>query len=67
MSFDHGKAVVVVGPGFFQLDLKARQGLTRTANCLFMAGDDGCINFDLLHYQSGVVVARNHFCRYEPR
>ena len=59
---------VLVGPHFFKLPLKSREGFSKALNCLLVAGArDKCMNFDLQHWQSGAVVARYENCVYKPR
>ena len=48
---------VVVGPTFYTIPLDAKQGFAETVNCFLMTGQDKYINFDLLDYQTGHVVA----------
>lgn len=61
------EAMVMVGPGFFQLNYKAREGFSKAVSCLLVQGDAGmCANFDLRHWQSGKVVARFENCSYKP-
>ena len=48
---------VVVGPTFYTIPLEAKQGFADTVNCFLMTGQDSYVNFDLLDYQTGHVVA----------
>lgn len=49
---------VVVGPTFFAVDFKTKQGFADTVNCFLMAGDESrFINFDLLDWKDEKVVA----------
>lgn len=48
---------VVVGPTFYTIPLEAKQGFADTVNCFLMTGQDNYINFDLLDYKTGHVVA----------
>ena len=48
---------VVVGPTFYTIPLDAKQGFADTVNCFLMTGQESYINFDLLDYQTGHVVA----------
>ena len=48
---------VVVGPTFYTIPLDAKRGFADTVNCFLMTGQDSYINFDLLDYQTGHVVA----------
>jgi hypothetical protein len=48
---------VIVGPTFYTITLDAKQGFADTVNCFLMTGQESYINFDLLDYQTGHVVA----------
>jgi hypothetical protein len=49
---------VIVGPTFYSIPLDAKQGFADTVNCFLMTGkNDEYINFDLMDYQTGHVVA----------
>lgn len=55
---------VVVGPTFFKIPIDAKQGFGETLNCFLMAGETGkCVQFPLLHWQTGKQVARFHNCK----
>lgn len=56
---------VVVGPTFFTVPIDAKEGFAATVNCFLMAGDSGkCVNFDVLHWQTGKAVGRFNNCRF---
>lgn len=49
---------VVVGPTFFTVDFKTKQGFVDTVNCFLMGGRESkFINFDLLDWRDEKVVA----------
>ncbi|HLZ07509.1 MAG TPA: hypothetical protein VKT80_02905 [Chloroflexota bacterium] len=52
---------VLVGPTFFEIPLDAKQGFADTVNCFVMAGKDEHVNFPLLDYRTGRVVAEYSF------
>jgi hypothetical protein len=54
---------VVVGPTFYKIPLDAKQGFADTVNCFVTAGKDEYVNFDLLDYRSGHVVAEYSYGR----
>jgi hypothetical protein len=54
---------VVVGPTFYTIPLDAKQGFADTVNCFVTAGKDEYINFDLLDYRTGHVVAEYSYGR----
>lgn len=54
---------VVAGPTFFTIPIDAKEGFTETVNCFLMAGDTGCVNFDILHWQTGRPVGEFKYCR----
>ena len=59
---------VVVGPTFMTMTIDAKEGFAETVNCFLMAGEAGkCVNFNLLHWQSGKPVGAFRNCRYRPR
>lgn len=59
---------VMVGAGFFKLPYGSREGFARAMSCLLVQGETGvCMNFDMLHWQSGAPVARYENCVYKPR
>jgi hypothetical protein len=49
---------VVIGPTFYSIPLDAKQGFADTVNCFLMTGKDEYINFDLLDYRTGHIVAQ---------
>lgn len=56
---------VVVGPTFFKVPIDAKEGFIETVNCFLTAGDSGkCVNFDVLHWQTGKAVGRFSNCRF---
>ena len=68
MSWD-GKSEprIIVGPTFMDIAIDAKEGLASTVNCFLMVGDESkCVNFDLLHWQTGKAVGRFSYCAYKP-
>ena len=49
---------VVVGPTFYSIPIDAKQGFADTVNCFLMTGKSNYIDFDLLDWQTGKLVAR---------
>jgi len=55
---------VVAGKTFFDIAIDAKEGFAETLNCFLMAGEGGtCVNFSILHWQTGKAVARFQNCR----
>jgi hypothetical protein len=55
---------VVVGRTFFGIAMDAKEGFAETLNCFLMAGESGkCVNFDVLHWQTGKAVGRFRNCK----
>lgn len=55
---------VVAGATFMSMPIDAKEGFAETVNCFLMAGDSGCINFDVLHWQTGKAIGRFKNCRF---
>jgi hypothetical protein len=61
----HSEPYVVVGATFMEVPIDAKEGLATTVNCFLMAGDTGkCMNFDVLHWQTGKAIGRFENCRF---
>ena len=61
------KPYVVVGPQFLAVPIDAKSGFAETVNCFLTAGKaDYCVDFDLLHWNSGRTIGRFANCRYRP-
>jgi len=59
---------VVVGPTFIEMAIDGKEGFVETVNCFLMAGEEGkCINFDVLHWQSGKAIGRYSNCKYKSK
>ena len=57
---------VVVGPTFFSMAIDAKEGFVETVNCFLMAGESGrCVNFNVLHWQTGKAAGRFANCRFK--
>lgn len=57
---------LVAGPTFFTLSIDAKEGFVETVNCFLAVGDSNkCINFDVLHWQTGKPVGRFENCRFK--
>jgi hypothetical protein len=57
---------VTVGKTFFSIPLDAKEGFAETLNCFLTAGQDGsCVQFEMLHWQTGKPVAAYHNCRFK--
>lgn len=57
---------VVVGPTFFRMPIDAKEGFADTVNCFLMAGASGkCVNFNVLHWQTGKAAGRFSNCRFK--
>lgn len=55
---------VTVGRTFFQIPIDAKEGFAETLNCFLMAGkEDECVNFPLLHWQTGKPIAQFKNCK----
>jgi hypothetical protein len=67
-SWDSGIAPrVVVGPTFITMPFDAKEGFADTVNCVAMSGKSGCVNFDLLHWQTNKQVASYNSCKLRMR
>lgn len=61
-----GDQEVVVGPTFFEVPIDAKEGFVETLNCFLLAGKQGeCVNFNVLHWQTGKAVGRYSYCRFK--
>lgn len=57
---------VVAGPTFFRIPIDAKEGFAENVNCFLVAGETGkCVNFDVLHWQTGKPVGRFSYCRFK--
>lgn len=56
---------VVAGRTFFNLPIDAKEGFVETVNCFLMTGKNQCVNFDVLHWQTGKAVGRFSNCRFK--
>ncbi len=56
---------VIVGRTFFNMPIDAKEGFTETVNCFLMAGKNQCINFNVLHWQTGKAVGRFSNCKFK--
>lgn len=56
---------VVAGPTFFQMPIDGKEGFVETVNLYLVGGDKGsCVDFDVLHWQTGKAVGRFSRCRF---
>lgn len=59
------ESYVVVGATFMEVPIDAKEGFAETVNCFLMAGETGkCMNFDVLHWQTGKAIGRFQNCRF---
>ncbi len=56
---------VIAGRTFFEMPIDAKEGFVETVNCFLMAGDSGCVNFDVLHWQTGKMAGRFSRCKFK--
>ena len=57
---------VVAGPTFFSMPIDAKEGFVDTVNCFLTAGQAGkCVNFDVLHWQTGKAIGRFSYCKFK--
>lgn len=58
---------VWAGRTFFTIPIDAKEGFVETVNCLLTNGDSFCVNFDVLHWQTGKAVGRWSGCKLRMR
>lgn len=58
---------VVGGPTYYRMPFHAKTGFAETVNCFLMAGQTGCLSFDITHWQTGKATDRFHMCRLRPK
>lgn len=57
---------VMVGPGFHKITREARAELAAAINCWFtQAEPDACVDFDLVHWTTGMTLGRWKGCKYQ--
>ena len=57
---------VVVGRTFIQMPIDGKEGFAETVNCFLLAGESGkCVNFSVLHWQTGKAIGRLSKSRFK--